>query len=133
MEGKDAEEEWKLEEYKVIFRRSFCFILLFNFMINEPSNDKIQGKTLAVVAAAKIRITEANRSRDWETRELSSEISPLILKAWTQRGDSEPLPIAQEVTARTKRLGDDSNVKGKYFSQMLSILNMGVLLNCNSS
>lgn len=75
VEGKDAEEEWELEEYKVMFRRSFCFILLFNFMINEPSNDKIQCITMGVVAVAQITTTEAKSSKDWETRELGSEIS----------------------------------------------------------
>lgn len=33
-------------------------------MINEPSNDKIQGITLGVVAAAKMRITEAKEFQE---------------------------------------------------------------------
>lgn len=39
----------------------FCF---FNFMLNEQSNDKIQGVTLGVVTAAEIRVTEDKQSRD---------------------------------------------------------------------
>ena len=42
-------------------------------MINEPSNDKIQGVTLGVATAAKLRVTENERVKDWETRELNPE------------------------------------------------------------
>lgn len=65
-------------------------------MINEPSNDKIQGVTLGVAAAAKLRVTENERVKDWETRELNPET---LQQDWKpgHRGErnSEPLPRGQ--------------------------------------
>lgn len=54
----------RAERIQGYVQREFFFILLFNFMINEPSNDKIQGITLGVVAAAKMRITEAKEFQE---------------------------------------------------------------------
>lgn len=54
MKGKDTEAEWGLDEYEVVCKGNFCFVLFFNFMISLiigslTSNDKIQDVSLGVV------------------------------------------------------------------------------------